>query len=201
MLLLIAVGRKDNLNHCKKKSVGKENIETFVLAIVVSKMQEPAIMDAVIKKLLDLRDKYQQENNELEMLQKQKKQLETTMQNIMNVIEQGIVGKTTASRLKETEYQIDMVDAQILKVKNKPNARLTESIIWTYYTKMLEHEPVVIITTLVREIKLYDDKIEITLNTPITKSPDDNQGSLFYSGTKQIGSDERAQELQTDLYL
>lgn len=94
-----------------------------------------------------------------------------------------------------------MVDAQILKVKNKPNARLTENIIRAYYTKMLEHEPVVIITTLVKEIKLNDDKIEITFNTPITKSPDDNQGSLFYSGTKQIGADERAQELQTDLYL
>lgn len=194
-------GRKDNLNHCKKKSVGKENIEKFVLDIVVSKMQEPAIMDAIIKKLLDLQDKYQQDNNELEMLQKQKKQLETTLQNIMNAIEQGIVGKTTASRLKETEDQIDMVDAQILKVKNKPNARLTENMIRAYYTKMLEHEPVVIITTLVKEIKLYDDKIEVTFNTPIGKSPDDNQGFLFYSGTKQIGSDERVQELQADLYL
>ena len=34
---------------------------------------------------------------------------------------------------------------------------------------------------LVKEIRLYDDKIEMQFNSPILKSPDESQGFLLYT--------------------
>ena len=39
------------------------------------------------------------------------------------------------------------------------------------------------LSCLVKEIVLYDDRMEIYYNTPLKGSPDDNRGFLFYSGS------------------
>ena len=45
-----------------------------------------------------------------------------------------------------------------------------------YYLQALKLEPKLLIDYLIKEIRLYDDKIEITFNSPIKISPDNNQG-------------------------
>ena len=42
-----------------------------------------------------------------------------------------------------------------------------------------------LIDYLIKEIKAFDDKIEITFNTPLRTSPD-NQGFSFLSKLKQV---------------
>ena len=42
------------------------------------------------------------------------------------------------------------------------------------------------ISYLVKEIRLYDDKIEIQFNSPILKSPDSSQGFLLYTGFRKM---------------
>ena len=51
-----------------------------------------------------------------------------------------------------------------------------------FYTQALRDEKRLLVNLLIQEIVLYDDKIEIYFNNPTTKSPDDGQGFLFYSG-------------------
>lgn len=45
------------------------------------------------------------------------------------------------------------------------------------------------INLLVKEIVLYDDKIEIYYNNPTTKSPDGSRGFLLYVGKSKIISE------------
>lgn len=179
-------GRKKRINNCAKHSIQKDILEKFILDKVIEKMREPLIMDVVVKSLLDMQNKFVNNNSELTIMEKQKKQLENTLKNIMSAIEQGVVTKTTATRLKELENQIESLEKKILVEKCKTNIKIPENTIREYYSKVLEHQSLMLINTLIKVIVLYDDKIEITFNKPMPKSPDDNQGFLFYTETSQI---------------
>ncbi|MGN1201181.1 MAG: recombinase family protein [Candidatus Caccovivens sp.] len=179
-------GRKNKLNNCQKSVIQKEILEKFVLDNVINQLKKQENMNAIVKGLLEIQDKSLNENRELSIMQKQKKQLENTLNNIMSAIEKGVVTKTTANRLKEVESQLEELEKKILIEKNKLSVKIPESIIRQYYSVMLELEPLPLINNLIKEIKLYDDKIEVTFNSPIKTSPDENQGFLFYSKTHKI---------------
>ena len=49
------------------------------------------------------------------------------------------------------------------------------------------HEPKTLITYLIKQVVLYDDKIKIQFNSPIRISPDNEQsGLIFYSETIEM---------------
>lgn len=179
-------GRKKKLNDCQKSAIQKEVLEKFVLECIINEMKRPEIMDKMIKTLVKLQDDFQNRNNELILMQKQKRQLENTLNNIMSAIERGVITKTTTSRLKEIESQLEELEKKILIEKSRTTIKIPEETIREYYTNILELEPLILISTLIKEIKLFDDKIEITFNSPTITSPDENQGFLFYSKTDKI---------------
>jgi hypothetical protein len=43
-----------------------------------------------------------------------------------------------------------------------------------------------LIEYLIKEIKLYEDKIEVIFNSPINTSPDESQGFIFYEKTIKV---------------
>ena len=42
-----------------------------------------------------------------------------------------------------------------------------------FYIEALKLEPLLLIDALIKQIKLYNDKVEITFNTPTLQSPND----------------------------
>ena len=62
---------------------------------------------------------------------------------------------------------------------------ITEEEIKEFYIQALQKEPLALINFLIKEIKLYNDKIEITFNSPIIKGPD-YQDPSFISSIKKI---------------
>ena len=86
--------------------------------------------------------------------------------------------------MKELETKIEELDRKILIEKSKNNSKLTEEDIQKYYLKALKLEPFILINYLIKNIVVYKDKLEITFNSPIQKSPEINQGFIFYSNTK-----------------
>ena len=48
-----------------------------------------------------------------------------------------------------------------------------------FYMEALRLEPKLLIDYVIQEIKVFEDEIEITFNSPIRKSPDENQGFCF----------------------
>ena len=136
----------------------------------------------MIKRLMDIQN-IPKANSTLNMLIKNKKQAELTLNNIMLAIEQGVVNKTTNKRMNDLEQQIEDLERQILVEKSKTTTKITEDEIRKYYTEALKQEPLLLIDMLIKQIKLFNDKVEITFNSPIIKSPE-NKGSFLTFKTK-----------------
>ena len=179
-------GRKKHLNDCHKQTIQKDVLEKFIIDKIIGKLKEPEIMDKIVDKLLDLQNKNLNNNTELTIMEKQKKQLENTLNNIMSAIENGVVTKTTTGRLKEIENQVEELEKKILIERSKTSVKITEQIIREFYAKALEYNSTLLINILIKEITLYDDKVKITFNSPLKHSPDDAQGFLFYTEINQI---------------
>lgn len=78
--------------------------------------------------------------------------------------------------------------------KSKQTIKLTEADIRKYYVQILKAEPQMLINYFVKEVVLYDDRIEIHYNSPLKTSPTDdessdkNRGFSFYTKTVQLNN-------------
>ena len=123
------------------------------------------------------------ENSILNVLLREKKQIETSLENIMAAIEQGVITNTTTKRLKELEARQEELDRQILIERSKNAVRVSAEEIREYYKAALSLEAQMLVNYLVKDIVLYDDKIEIYFNKPTRTSPDENRGFSVFTGT------------------
>ena len=174
------LGRKKHHNGCDKHPVRKEALEELVLDSVIEAMQDEKTMNALIKGLMQMQDANNKEKTTLKLLLKEKKQTQTALDNIVKAIERGIMSDSTNRRLNELEQQARELDEKIAVERNKVAFLLTEDDMRRYYLTALRQEPQLLISTLVKEILLYDDKMVITYNTPLHEGSDDDRGFSFY---------------------
>ena len=170
-------GIKKYRNGCIKETVRQEILEEYVLNILLNEFAKPKIQDQMVKILMDLQNT-PKTNSNLNMLIKTKKQTETTLNNIMSAVEQGVVNKTTNNRMKQLEQQIEDLERQILVERSKTTIKIPEEYICKFYLEALKQEPLLLIDTLIKQIKLFNDKIQITFNAPTLQSPND-KGSFL----------------------
>ena len=166
--------------------IRKEILENFVLDVIIEELQKPNLMDKIIDTLLKLQTEQQKENSIISALIKEKTQLKTSLNNIMKAIEQGVINKTTNQRMTELESQIEEIETKILIEKTKTEVQISETEMREFYAKALRLEPALLINTLIEQIKVYDDKIEIKFASPLFENPDKCQGFLIYKTIKQI---------------
>ena len=167
--------------------IRKEVIEDLVIKTAVEELSNPEVMSYIVNELLRIQEMQLKENSALKVLTKQQKQVETAINNIVANMERGIVSNATNKRLKELESQQELLERQILIERSKQAVQFKESDIREFYEQML-HEPKTLITYLIKQVILYDDKIEIQFNSPIRISPDDEscRGFSFYSETIEL---------------
>ncbi len=175
-------GRKAKLNDCKKSVIQKVVLENLIIDTTIQVMSRPHIIEYAIQSLLELQEKKFKANTALNSLLKEQKQNETALQNLVTAIENGIISNTTNKRLHELEQQAEDIERRILIEKSKTTIRYTEKEIREYIIQSLKLEPQMLINYFIKEIVLYEDKIQIHYNFPITNSPDyDGLDCLFYS--------------------
>lgn len=178
------LGRKHN--SCKKSVIRKDILEKLVLDKIVSELNRPQIMNAIVANLMQMQEQQAKEASALNMILKEKRQTDTALNNLMAAIEQGIISNTTNKRLHELESKQEELERQMLIEKNKLALQLSEDTVRKFYTDALKAEPKLLIDCLIKEIILYDDKIEIYFNSPIKISPDESQGFTFYTENIKI---------------
>ena len=174
------IGRKKYHNGCKKQPVRKEALEELVLNSVIKVMQDPKIVNSVVKGIMKMQAQSMEEQTVLKLLQKENKQTQVALDNIVKAIERGIISDTTNKRLNDLERQIKELDEKIAVEQNKVAYILSEDDIRRYYISAMQQEPQILINLLVKEITLYDDKMIITYNTPLNEGSDENRGFSFY---------------------
>lgn len=125
------------------------------------------------------------DNNPIALLEKEQEEIKTSINNLVNCLEKGIVTTSTQNRLIELENKLAMIDTKIAIQKSKQKIQITKDDIIKFLRTSLKKEPQLMLRILIREIILYDDKIEIYYNyIDNKKRPDDDnhRAFSFYSG-------------------
>ena len=165
---------------CKKKTVRKEWLEDLVIAETMKLIQDDAVIDAIVAEVMELQD---QENTTLPLLEKQMREVENGIENMLNAIQAGVLTNSTKSRLEKLEAQQKELEVRIAEEKiTRP--RLSENQVRFWLTRFRKLDPNVkshretLINTFVNAVYLYDEKVLITFN--------------YKDGTKTITFDEIA---------
>ena len=83
--------------------------------------------------------------------------------------------------MRELEEKSESLEREIILENAKNSSKLTREMIIDYYKEALRQEPLMLITLLVKEITLFNDKMVIQFNTPTETSPDESRGFDLYS--------------------
>ncbi len=151
---------------CKKKPVQKDWIENLVIDETVNMITDDKTVEAIVSMVMDLQER---ENTSLPLFEQQLQDTNFGIQNILNAIQQGILTKSTKSRLDELEAVKEDLEIKIANeslAKPKLNADFVKFWLRRFRkldTRKKEHR-MMLIDSFVNAIFLYDDKVVITFN-------------------------------------
>ena len=192
------LGRKVYHNGCEQAIHSKEPLEEVIVSAIIKEFSKPDTVNGIVKNLLKLQDKYCSDNPRLKTIQREKTKIDNALDNLMAAIEQGIISKTTNKRLHELEAQQEALERELLMEKSKTAVKVPEKILREYYEDVLKLEAPMIVSIFVKEIVLYNDRIEIHFNSPIKNGSDENRGFSFYKGF--IGA-QGIQSMELEMYV
>ena len=166
-------------------------LEDLVVNATLEMLQDDQAIDAIVEMVMQLQD---QENTTRPLLEKQLKETETGIQNMLNAIQAGILTSSTKERLEALEVQKKELEIRIAEEKlAKP--KLSADFVRFWLTRFRKLNPQIkshretLVNTFVNAIYLYDDKVLLTFNykegTKIISL--DDVASLVASG--ESGSD------------
>ena len=151
---------------CKKKTVLKQWLEDLVVNQTMQLVRDDAAMESIIAKVMELQD---QENTNLPLYEKQLRDAESGIQNMLNAIQAGILTSSTKERLEQLEETKRELEARIAEEKlAKP--KVTEEFIRFWLRRFrkldmsLKDQRQALVDTFINAIYLYDDKVLITFN-------------------------------------
>ena len=160
------VSVKKKRQECHKKSVKKDWIEDLVVSETMKMVMDDKAIEAIVSMLMDLQDR---ENVNLPLYEQQLREADTAIQNLLNAIQQGILTKSTKSRLEELEATKEELETRIACEKlAKPKVSAEFMTFWLHRFRKLDvrqksHRKM-LIDTFINAIFLYDDKLVITFN-------------------------------------
>ena len=169
------LGKKKHNIGCIKSQIRKEFLEEFVLNCIVKEMSKPKIIDYIASNLMRKQEE-KPTGQTLNVLQKEKAQIDKALDNLATAIENGLMSRTTTKKLHDLEEQQETLEREILIEKNKQSVKISENIMRSYYEEALLQEPKKLIEMFETEVILYNDKVEIIFNTPTRTNLDESQG-------------------------
>lgn len=151
---------------CNKKSVRKDWIEDIVVNATMKMLMSDTTIDAIVSALMTLQDA---ENVNLPLYEKQLKETNVAINNLLNAIQAGILNRSTKERFDQLEATRDELENKIAAEKlAKP--RITEEQLRFFLdrfrkldVRQLSHRRM-LIDTFVNAIFLYDDKLVLIYN-------------------------------------
>ena len=151
---------------CKKKTVRKQWLEDLVVNQTMQLVKDDAAMESIIAKVMELQNK---ENTNIPLYEKQLRDAELGIQNMLNAIQAGILTSSTKERLEQLEETKRELEARIAEEKlAKP--KVTEEFIRFWLLRFrkldmsLKDQRQALVDTFINAIYLYDDKVLITFN-------------------------------------
>ena len=151
---------------CNKKSVRKDWIEDIVVNATMKMLMNDTTIDAIVAALIALQDA---ENVNLPLYEKQLKETNVAINNLLNAIQAGILNRSTKERFDQLEAIRDELENKIA-AKKLAKPRITEEQLRFFLdrfrkldVRQLSHRRM-LIDTFVNAVFLYDDKLVLTYN-------------------------------------
>ena len=114
-------------------SAARKNwIEDIVVRETMKMLMDDAAIEAIVSKLMELQDR---ENVNLPLYERQLRETETAINNLLNAIQQGILTKSTKARLEELETVRDDLENRIAcekLAKPRISAEFIDVIVGTF---------------------------------------------------------------------
>ena len=160
------VSVKKKRGSCRKKTVRKEWIEDLVINSTMQMVMDDAAIEAIVSMMMDMQNR---ENTNLPLYEHQLQEVNAGIQNVLNAIQQGILTKSTKTRLEELEAARDEIESRIACEKlATPKISAEFMTFWLQRFRKLDVTQLshrkMLIDTFVNAIYLYDDKIVIGFN-------------------------------------
>ena len=151
---------------CDKKAVRKQWLEDLVVTETMKLVEDDASMNAIIAKVMELQN---QESTDLPIYEKQLKETEVGITNMLNAIQMGILTSSTKERLEALEEQRKELQARIAEERlAKPKMKEEFVRFWLLRFRKLDmtqpEQRQTLVDTFINAIYLYDDKVLITFN-------------------------------------
>ena len=149
-----------------KKAVRKQWLEDLVINETMRLVEDDASMNAIIAKVMELQN---QESTDLPIYEKQLKETEVGITNMLNAIQMGILTSSTKERLEALEEQRKELQARIAEERlAKPKMKEEFVRFWLLRFRKLDmtqpEQRQALVDTFINAIYLYDDKVLITFN-------------------------------------
>ena len=175
-------GRKNAGNGCQKETIRKETLESLIVDTTLKFFEDKLNLSFIADKILELHQKRVADTSVLNILLEEKASLTKSIDNILDAIAEGYRSSKTKEKLEEFEAKLDIVEGKILIEKAKEKSAISKEDIIKFISKCIKKEPLQMIKLLIKEIILFDDKVEIYYNYIDKKSPDEfeHQAFLFY---------------------
>ena len=144
-------------------------------------IQDDTVIDSLVAAVMELQNR---ESTSLPLYEKQLRETETGIQNMLNAIQAGILTSSTKERLEALEAQKKDLEAKIAEEKlAKPVMKEEFVRFWLLHFRKLDlsqkEQRQALIDTFINAIYLYDDKVLITFN--------------YKEGTETVSFDEAAE--------
>lgn len=144
---------------CKKKTVRKQWLEDLVVNQTMQLVRDDAAMESIIAKVMELQDR---ENTNLPLYEKQLRDAESGIQNMLNAIQAGILTSSTKERLEQLEETKRELEARIAEEKlAKPKIKEEFIRFWLMRFRKLDmslkDQRQALVDTFINSIYLYDD--------------------------------------------
>lgn len=151
---------------CHKKAVKKNWIERMVVFVTVTKVLNDTAIDRIADSIVKMQDK---NDPIVPVFEKQLKECQKGIDNLLNAIQAGIITDSTKERLQQLEEQQKGLKASIIKARIAHPVYTKEQIVnWLSQFKYGNvNDPSYqreIIDTFVNSVYVYDDKIVFTYN-------------------------------------
>ena len=155
-----------NKKTCDKKAVRKQWLEDLVVSETMKLVEDDASMNAIIAKVMELQN---QESTDLPIYEKQLRETEVGITNMLNAIQMGILTSSTKERLEALEEQRKELQARIAEERlAKPKMKEEFVRFWLLRFRKLDmtqpEQRQALVDTFINAIYLYDDKVLITFN-------------------------------------
>lgn len=186
-------GKRVNKN-CPCNHIRKDLLEQIIVDTTQEALSSNESVSLLADKIIEMHKKKENDMSILNLLRNDFTETERAINNILSAMEQGVFTNSTKERLEQLEKKKSELCEKIELEKSKARLSITKADIMKFIISSLKKDPRPMVDALIKQVVLYNDKIEVTFNYTNRPNPDGTENRrdfIFYSCIKSFEIDQR----------